>query len=475
MNDNQNHIKTDLVVIGSGPGGYTAAFRAADLGINVTLIEKNSTLGGVCLNRGCIPSKAYLHLSKIIDETQEVKNTGLIFEKPFIDFKKINMWKNSVVNKLSTGIKSLAMQRRIKIINGKATFLSADKLLIEDKQHKNITINFLYCIIATGSSPSIIKNLNIKHPRIINSTKALSLKEIPKRLLIVGGGYIGLELGSAYASFGSQVTVAEFLPNLLSMADQDLVNPLYKSLKNKFEDIHLCTQIKNLEPNSNKIIATFKKDEKLYKDTYDIVLLSIGRAPNTHSLNLEKAGIKLDKKGFIPVNKKRRTIIPNIYAIGDITGDPMLAHKATHEAKVAAENIAGLQSNFNPIGIPSVIYTNPEIAWIGDTENELKTQNIKYNKAVFPWVASGRAISTGSEAGKTKILSSEDNSRILGVGIVGNNAGELISEAALAMQTKSTIDDIASTIHPHPTLSETFANSAEILNKTITDLYIKHE
>ena len=475
MDDNQNHIKTNLVVIGSGPGGYTAAFRAADLGINVILIEKNSTLGGVCLNRGCIPSKAYLHLSKIINETEEVKNTGLIFEKPIIDLKKINLWKDSVINQLSSGIKTLAKQRKIRIINGKAKFLSADKLIIEDKQHKNISINFSYCIIATGSSPSAINNLNMRHPKIINSTKALSLEKIPKRMLVVGGGYIGLELGSAYASFGSKVTVAEFFPKLLSMADQDLVEPLYKTLKNKFENIYLSTEIKNLEPNLDKIIATFKKDGNLYKDIYDIVLVSIGRVPNTHSLNLEKAGVKLDKKGFIPVNKKRRTIIPNIYAIGDITGNPMLAHKATHEAKVAAENISGLDSNFKPIGIPSVIYTNPEIAWVGHTENELKNQKIEYNKAIFPWTASGRAVSTNSTNGKTKILSSKDNSKILGVGIVGTNAGELISEATLAIETGATVDDIATTIHPHPTLSETFGNTTEMLNKTITDLYVKNE
>jgi len=474
VNNNQNYIKTDLVVIGSGPGGYTAAFRAADLGINVILIEKNSTLGGVCLNRGCIPSKAYLHLSKIIDETKEVKNTGLIFENPIIDFKKINLWKNSIINHLSSGIESLAKQRKIKVINGKAKFLSADKLLIEDKQNKNININFSYCIVATGSSPSIINNLNIKHPRIINSTKALSLDKVPKRMLVVGGGYIGLELGSAYASFGSKVSIAEFFPELLSMADQDLVNPLYKTLKEKFENIYLSTEIKNLEPDENRVIATFRKDGNLYKDIYDIVLVSIGRVPNTHSLDLEKAGVKLDKKGFIPVNKKRRTIIPNIYAIGDVTGNPMLAHKATHEAKVAAENIAGLESNFDPIGIPSVIYTNPEIAWTGYTENELKNQNIKYNKAIFPWSANGRAIVASSTNGKTKILSSKDNSKLLGIGIVGTNAGDLISEAVLAMETGATVKDIASTIHPHPTLSETLANTAEILNKTITDLYIKN-
>tara|TARA_Y100001970_G_scaffold292903_1_gene436487 strand:- start:3013 stop:4434 length:1422 start_codon:yes stop_codon:yes gene_type:complete len=473
LDKNKNYIKADLVVIGSGPGGYTAAFRASDLGLNVILIDKNQKLGGVCLNRGCIPSKAYLHLSKIVEEAKEVKDIGLNFQKLSINFEKINSWKDTIINNLSSGIKSLAKQRKIKIINGKATFLSADKLLVQDIQKKNINIIFSHCIIATGSSPSIINNLNINHPRIISSTKALSLNKIPKRMLVIGGGYIGLELGTAYSSFGSKITIAEFFPELLSMADQDLVKTLHQTLKNKFEHIYLSTEVKDLKPDKDHIVVTFKNNNKLYKDTYDIVLLCIGRTPNTYSLNLEKAGIRLDKKGFIPVNKKRRTIIPNIYAIGDITGNPMLAHKATHEGKVAAENIAGLNASFEPKAIPSVIYTNPEIAWVGYTENELKNNNIQYNKAIFPWSASGRAIATNSSNGKTKILSSKDSSQVLGVGIVGINAGELISEATLAIELNATINDIAKTIHPHPTLSETFANTAEILNKTITDLYIK--
>ena len=465
--------KAKVVVIGSGPGGYTAAFRAADLGLNVTLIEKDAKLGGVCLNRGCIPSKAFLHIANILNEAKDSNDFGIYFNKPTIDIKKMVNWKDSIVSNLNTGISHLSKQRNINTINGKASFLSANKLLVIDKENKKIIIKYDYCIIATGSSPSKMKDIAIEDPKVINSTKALSLNIIPKKMLIIGGGYIGLELGSVYESLGTQISIAEFFPNLLTMADQDLVNPLYKKLKKKFSNIYLSTQVTDLKSEKNHIIATFKKEQKVYKDFYDIVLVCIGRSPNTKTLNLDKAGIILDDRGFIPVNKKRRTIIPNIYAIGDVTGDPMLAHKATHEGRTAAENIAGLVSYFEPLTIPSVIYTNPEIAWIGETESNLKKKKIEYNKGVFPWSASGRALTNNSSEGKTKILSSKDNSKILGVGIVGFNAGEIISEATLAMEMGASLEDIALTIHPHPTLSETFSNSAEIILKTITDLYVK--
>ena len=468
-----NHHNKKVVVIGSGSGGYTAAFRASDLGCNVTLIDKNMNLGGVCLNRGCIPSKALLYLSHLIDETAHSKNKGVSFNKPVIDIKKVADWKNSIIENLSTGISSLVKKRNINVINGLASFLSAQKLLIIDKQNKNIEIEFDFCIIASGSYPSKLKNVATEHPGIINSTQALSINKIPEKMLVIGGGYIGLELGSVYHSFGSKITVAEYFSNLLSMADKDLVEPLYKKLTNQFSKIYLSTEVVDLKPQGNKIIATFKSKEKIYKNTFDSVLISTGRTPNTKSLNLDKAGIKVNKQGFIPVNSKMRTITPNIFAIGDVNGNPMLAHKATHEGKCAAENIAGTDTIFNPKTIPSVIYTNPEIAWAGYTEIELKDKQIPYNKSVFPWSASGRAMTTDSIEGKTKILASEDNSRILGVGIVGNNAGELISEAVLAIEMGANIEDISLTIHPHPTLSETFSNASEILNKTITDLYIK--
>ncbi len=470
---NLDKIVTQLVVIGSGPGGYTAAFRAADLGLKVVIIEKNNNLGGVCLNRGCIPSKAFLHLSHIINESKKIKNMGVEFNEPKIKRNKIKSWKESIVNNLSNGIENLAKQRNVEVINGKAEFYSAKQLIVTDKQNKKVIIEFDNCIIASGSSPSLIKNIDVNSPLIINSTKALDMESIPKKLLIIGGGYIGLELGTVYHSFGSEITIAEFFPNLLSMADQDLVKPLQQELENKFKNIYLSTEVQNLDPKTNNVIATFKQNKKIFKNTYDMVLICIGRTPNTKYLHLDKAGIRLDKNGFIPVNKKQRTIIPNIYAIGDVIGNPMLAHKATHEGKIAAENIAGKDVIFDPITIPSVIYTNPEIAWAGFTENELKEKNIQYNKALFPWAASGRAMTNGTTNGKTKILSSKDNDTILGIGIVGTNAGELISEAVLAMEMGANIEDISLTIHPHPTLSETIANTSEILTKTITDLYIR--
>ena len=468
------NIGMKLVVIGSGPGGYTAAFRAADLGLNVTLIDKDKNLGGVCLNRGCIPSKAYLHLSHIISDASESKNFGVSFNEPIIDMNKIYNWKDSIVRNLNMGIETLAKQRKIKIINGLASFLSANQLSVKDNQNKQINIEFDYCIIATGSSPSKLKNFGNQYEKVINSTQALSLKKVPKKMLVIGGGYIGLELGTVYQSFGSQITLAEFSPNLLSMADQDLVNPLLKTLEKKFENIFLSTEVIDLKEKNNMVSVTFNNNNKLFQDSFDMVLISIGRTPNIKYLDLDKAGIRTNTKGFIPVNEKRRTIIPNIYAIGDITGNPMLAHKATHEGKVAAENISGLNSIFKPMAIPSVIYTNPEIAWAGYTESELKNNKIKYNKAIFPWSASGRAMTTGSTIGKTKVLTSKDNSKILGVGICGVNAGELISEAMLAIEMGANIEDIGLTIHPHPTLSETIANASEILTKTITDLYIKN-
>jgi len=470
MDDNINN--TELVIIGAGPGGYTAAFRAADLGMKVTLINKSSKLGGVCLNKGCIPSKSLLHLSKIISEAKEAEKAGINFKKPTINIDEIHKWKNKIISNLSSGISKLAKIRGINIINGVATFNSANQLLIEDGQNKTMNLNFTNCIIATGSYPQIIPNLNKKHPTIITSTEALNFDKIPERLLIIGGGYIGLELGEVYSSLDSKVTIAEFLPSILSMADSDLVNPLYEKLTTVFENIFTSTEVTELIPkDSNKIIATFKND-KIFKDSFNQVLICIGRKPNTSTLNIEKTGIKLDKKGYIPVNKQRRSLIPNIYAIGDVTGNPMLAHKASYEGKIAAEVIAGKNVIFDPIAIPSVIYTNPEIAWCGLTENELNEKSIKYNIGEFPWSANGRAIATGSVSGKTKILCNEDNTEILGVGIVGNNAGELINEAMLALEMGCNPEDLGLTIHAHPTVGETLSNAAEIINGTITDLYI---
>lgn len=465
-------LSTEIVVIGSGPGGYTAAFRSSDLGKKVVLIEKDSNIGGVCLNKGCIPSKALLNVSHLIDDTKYSKSFGVEFSNPKIDLKKINDWKNNIISNLSNGISSLANKRNVKIINGYAKFLSANKIIVTDKQNKQITIKFQNCIIATGSSPVMLNHLYNNTTNILSSTDALNIKQIPKNLLVIGGGYIGLELGSVYHSLGSKITIAEFLPDLLSMADSDLVQPLFKKISNNFKNIYLSTEVTKLEHIQNKIIAHLKNKNKNFTEPFDAILICVGRKPNTLNLNLDKAGIKTDKNGFIQVNSQRRTIIPNIYAIGDITGNPMLAHKATHEAHIASENIAGKNTHFEPISIPSVIYTNPEVAWVGETENDLKKKNIEYNKAIFPWAANGRALSIENQDGKTKLLTSKDNNKILGIGIVGANAGEIINEAILAMEMGANTEDLGLTIHAHPTLSETLSNCAEILNGTITDLYI---
>jgi dihydrolipoamide dehydrogenase len=468
-----NIINTQLVVIGSGPGGYTAAFRAADLGLDVTLVDKNSLLGGVCLNRGCIPSKSLLHISKIINEAKHSSDIGVTFNNPEIDIETIHKWKNKIISNLNKGIDSLAKARKINIINGTAKFLSANELSIVDNQEKTISLIFDNCIIATGSKSTVIPTLNKKHPAILYSRDALNFKKVPNKLLVIGGGYIGLELATVFNSLGSKITIAEFLPSLLSMVDEDLMKPLADKFQKECENIYLSTEVTSLIPqNDNSVIVSFKQNEKEFKDVYDNVLICAGRTPNTSNLNLQKAGVQLDSKGFIPVNQQRRTLIPNIYAIGDVTGDPMLAHKASHEGKVAAEVIAGENSVYDPIAIPSVIYTSPEIAWAGSTEKELNEQSIRYTKAEFPWSANGRAMTMNSTVGKTKILTNLEKTKILGIGIVGDNAGDLISEAMLALEMNAIPEDIGMTIHPHPTLSETLANASDILTGSITELYI---
>lgn len=468
-----NKLNTELVVIGSGPGGYTAAFRAADLGVSVTLVDKSISLGGVCLNRGCIPSKSLLHISKIINEAKSSADIGLSFNNPKINIDKIHKWKNQIISNLNNGIDSLAKSRKINVINGTAKFLSANELSIVDNQQKNIFLTFDNCIIATGSKSTVIPTLNKKHPSILYSKDALNFKKVPNKLLVIGGGYIGLELATVFNSLGSKVTIAEFLPSLLSMVDEDLMKPLVDKFNNSCENIYLSTEVTSLVPQSdNSVVVSFKQKNKEFKDVYDNVLICTGRTPNTEKLNLGKAGIQLDLKGFIPVNQQRRTLIPNIYAIGDVTGNPMLAHKASHEGKIAAEVIAGKNSIYDPIAIPSVIYTSPEIAWAGLTEKELNEQSIKYNKGEFPWTANGRAMTMNATIGKTKILTNSDKTQILGIGIVGDNAGDLISEAMLALEMNAIPEDIGMTIHPHPTLSETIANTSEILTGSITELYI---
>jgi len=467
-----NEIKnTDVVVIGAGPGGYAAAFRAADLGKEVTLIDKDKDLGGVCLNRGCIPSKALLHISRVIHEAKSLEQSGIIFSKPEINLELVKNWKESIVNKLSNGISQLAKSRNVNVINGYAKFISDSELSIKTLNGEK-SLKFKNCIIATGSRPSNVKSFP-NNPKIINSTGALNLKEIPNKILIIGGGYIGLEMRSVYSALGSNVTIVEFMPNLLPGADGDLVKPLFRQLKKSFENIYLSTKVTKIEDFDENLLVHFETSQnKQFSENFDSVLVSIGRKPNTNNLNLENAGISISDKGFIKVNNKRQTENPKIYAIGDITGDPMLAHKATHEGKIAAETISGLPSAFEPTVIPAVIFTDPEIAWAGPTEGELKEQNIPFEKGEFPWAASGKALALNRIEGKTKLIFDPETKKIISAGIVGPNAGDLIGEAVLAIEMGADVEDIALSIHPHPTLTETFGNAAEMFNGTITDLYI---
>jgi len=463
--------KNKIVVIGSGPGGYAAAFRASDLGNDVTIIEKDTSLGGVCLNRGCIPSKTLLHISKIIDEAESVKKFGVTYSEPSIDMGKIQSWKNRVIKKLGGGIKLLAKQRNVNIVKGTASFISDKSIRVVNEKEEQ-TINFDKCIIATGSRPINLPFAEVDHENILDSTSALSLKEVPKSMLVVGGGYIGLEMATAYSSLGAKVDVVEFLPRLLPGADLDLVKVLEKTLQKKLNNINLNTKVTSIANLKNSVKVTMESEGKIFSSNYDKVLISVGRTPNTDNLSLENTGINVTKNGFIEVDEYRRTNIDNIFAIGDVTGNPMLAHKATHEGKVAAEVCTNIPSAFEPQVIPAVIFTDPELAWAGKTEEELKAENIDYEKAEFPWQASGKAIAMDRTEGKTKILFEPESKRVIGVGIVGCNASDLIGEAALSIEMGCYSEDIALTIHPHPTLTETFSNTAEVMEKTITDLYI---
>ena len=465
-------LKYDVAVIGAGPGGYTAAFRAADLGKKVIMIEKTKKLGGVCLNHGCIPSKALLHLTKVMQDAKSLKSSGISFSDPQLDLKGIQNWKNVVVGKLNKGISQLAKARNVHIIQGTAEFISKNQLSIKTDDMKQI-VTFEDCIIATGSRPSTIHDIAIDHQRIINSSDALKLSRIPQNMLVIGGGYIGLEMGSVYHSMGSEISVIEYTSSLLPGADDDLVKPLFQKLKRDFKNIYLSSHITTAEVHGDTVQVNFECDDGHEIDeNYDMVLVSIGRIPNTNDLGLNNVGISPSNRGFITVNKKRQTVVSNIYAIGDVTGDPMLAHKATHEGKVAAEVISGLKSAFEPAVIPAVIFTDPEIAWVGPTEAELNNQGIPYEKGEFPWAASGRALAINASEGKTKLLFDPDSRRIIAAGIVGPNAGDLIGEAVLAIEMGADVDDIGLSIHPHPTLTETVANAAEVFSGTITDLYI---
>jgi len=464
-------MHAEVLVLGAGPGGYTAAFRAADLGKQVVLVEKHANLGGVCLNVGCIPSKALLHVAKVIGEAEEVAHHGVTFSKPKIDIDQIRTWKESVIGKLTGGLKQLAKQRKVQVVEGAAKFASANSLVVKTAEG-NKTITFDTAIIAAGSSVARIPGFPYDDPRIIDSTGALALQDVPKRMLIIGGGIIGLEMATVYDALGSKISVVELADGLIPGADRDLVRPLQKRIEKRYEAIYLKTKVNKIEALKNGLKVHFEGAQAPEPQLYDRVLMAVGRRPNGRDIGAEAAGVLVNERGFIPVNQQMRTNVLHIYAIGDIVGDPMLAHKASHEGKVAAEVIAGHHAAFEPLTIPSVAYTDPEIAWMGLTETQANAQGIAYEKASFPWAASGRALSIGREEGVTKLLLDPQSRRILGAGIVGVNAGELIAEAVLALEMGADMEDIGLTIHPHPTLSETLGFAAEIAEGSITDLYV---
>ncbi|MCF7796215.1 MAG: dihydrolipoyl dehydrogenase [Candidatus Marinimicrobia bacterium] len=465
------NIKAEIAVLGAGPGGYAAAFRAADLGKQVVLVDKDASLGGVCLNRGCIPSKALLHVARVLEESQEVADFGITFGKPKLDVDKIREWKNGIVSRLTRGIGQMAKARKVQVVQGVGKFTSSTEMAVETDDG-TVKIEFENAIIASGSRPATIPSFPVDDKRLLNSTGALDLADVPKRLLVIGAGYIGLEMGTVYQALGSKVSVVEFMENLLPGADADLVRPLAKRLKARFENIWLKTKVSKIEPQKNGLKVHFEGEKKVEPQVFDKVLVAVGRKPNSENLGLENTHVNVTDRGFIEVNEYQRTADEHILAIGDVAGDPMLAHKATYEAKVAAEVIAGLPAKFDARAIPAVIFTDPEIAWAGLTETEAKAKDIPYEKSQFPWAASGRALALGREDGFTKMLFDPETHRVLGIGIVGPNAGDLISEGALAIEMGADAEDIGLTIHPHPTLSETVMNAAEVFTGTVTDIYV---
>jgi len=456
-----------VVVIGAGPGGYTAAFRAADLGLDVILVERWPVLGGVCLNVGCIPSKALLHAAKVIDEAAAMADHGITFGEPKIDGEKLKNWKNEVVGKLTGGLQTMARQRKVRVINGVAKFESPHRLRLDNDE----TIEFEHCIIAAGSEPAMLPGLP-DDPRIVDSTGALELTPIPQKMLVVGGGIIGLEMACVYSALGTEVSVVELTDTLMPGTDPDLLRPFMKIVKQRYAAIMVSTKVTGMRATVPGIEVSFEGDKAPSVGVYDRVLVAVGRKANGGTLDAEKAGVNVDQRGIIAVDKQMRTNVPHIFAIGDLAGGPMLAHKATHEAKVAAEVIAGEKSYFDARSIPSVAYTDPEIAWVGLTELEAKEKGIDYEKAQFPWAASGRALSNARSEGFTKLLFDKKTERILGGAIVGPQAGDLISEICLAVEMGADASDISLTIHPHPTLSETVAFAAEAFEGTLTDLYM---
>ena len=459
-----------LVVLGSGPGGYSAAFRAADLGKKVILIERYPTLGGVCLNVGCIPSKALLHAAKVITEAEEMAAHGISFGKPKIDLDALRGWKDQVVGGLTGGLDGLAKARKVEVVRGTGKFTGPNMIEVAGEDGTT-TVSFDQCIIAAGSEVVNLPFIPHDDPRVIDSTGALELEDIPKRMLVLGGGIIGLEMACVYDALGTQITVVELMDQLMPGADKDMVKPFHKRVEGRYEAIKLKTKVTAVEALKKGLKVTFEDDKgETTTDTFDKILVAVGRRPNGKAIDAEAAGVAVDERGFIAVDSQQRTGVSHIFAIGDVVGQPMLAHKAVHEGKVAAEVAAGHNRHFDARLIPSVAYTDPEVAWCGLTETEAKAQGIKYEKGVFPWAASGRALSNGRAEGVTKLLFDPEDDRVIGAAITGTNAGDLISEAALAIEMGADAVDLGHTIHPHPTLSETVNFAAEMFEGTITDL-----
>ena len=464
-------IHAEVLVLGAGPGGYTAAFRAADLGKKVVLVERFPTLGGVCLNVGCIPSKALLHVARVLTEAAEVAHAGIEFGKPKIDIARLRAWKAGVVSKLTKGLTGLAKQRKVQVVQGKGQFASPHTLRVETAEGAR-TISFDSCIIAAGSSIARIPGFPYDDRRMIDSTSALEIAEVPKRLLVIGGGIIGLEMATVYDALGARISDVELMDSLIPGADKDVVRPLAKRIEKRYEKILLKTKVAKIEPQGNGLKVTCEGANAPPPELFDAVLMAVGRRPNGKDINAQAAGVNVTERGFIPADRQLRTNVPHIHAIGDICGEPMLAHKASHEGKTAAEAIAGHKAFFDARTIPSVAYTDPEIAWMGETEAQLAARGAAYEKASFPWAASGRALSMDRDEGLTKLLFDKGTHRLLGAAIVGVNAGELISETVLALEMGADATDIGLTVHPHPTLSETVFFAAEIAEGSITDLYM---
>ncbi|HEV8424849.1 MAG TPA: dihydrolipoyl dehydrogenase [Actinomycetes bacterium] len=468
----QADVEAGVLVLGAGPGGYSAAFRAADLGKSVVLVDRSPVLGGVCLNVGCIPSKALLHAARVIAETKEMAEHGLAFGEPAVDLDKLRDWKEKVVGRLTNGLAGLAKQRKVKVVTGYGTFASPNHLEVTADDGSTTVVGFEQAIIASGSEPVTLPFIPHEDERVIDSTGALELARVPERLLVVGGGIIGLEMATVYSELGARVTIVELLDQLIPGADKDLVAPLFKRISKHYDAIYLTTKLTSVDAQADGLLVHFEGAKAPETATFDQVLVAVGRRPNGRSIHADRAGVAVDERGFIDVDKQQRTNQPHIFAIGDVVGQPMLAHKAVHEGHVAAEVAAGKPSYFDVRGIPSVAYTDPEVAWVGVTETEAKAAGVTYGKGTFPWLASGRSLSLGRDEGMTKLLFDEATGRLIGAAAVGPNAGELIAETALAVEMGADAADVALTVHPHPTLSETVGMAAEAFEGTITDLYL---